>query len=302
MRIMNYEAENLFCTGWADYALIDSGAGRKLERFGPYHFIRPEPQALWAPFRDEQIWHAHDGMFNAQNDETGRWVMRKTLPPKWEMQFEALRFYAQPTPFRHLGFFPEQSPHWQWAAEQSRNFTQKYQRPLKLLNLFAYSGLASLHAAQAGAEVTHVDASKKAIAWAFDNRNLSGLEQHPIRFITDDAMQFVKREIRRGRTYDAIILDPPKYGRGPKGEIWQMYEHLPALLTSCRALLSATPQFVILTLYAIRLSRLALLSALADSLAGLGGGISAGELAIREERTHGRAIGQALYARWAGAA
>jgi 23S rRNA (cytosine1962-C5)-methyltransferase len=169
-----------------------------------------------------------------------------------------------------------------------------------LLNLFAYSGLASLHAAQAGAEVTHLDASKKAVAQAFENRDLSALSTAPIRFITDDASRFVEREIRRGHHYDGIMLDPPKYGRGPKGEIWRLEEHLPTLLAGCRALLSDTPLLFIATIYAIRTSTSAVQSAVGDALAGMGGIFQAGELAIREEREEGRTIGQALYVRWSG--
>lgn len=285
---------NLLSTGWSDYALIDSGDGRKLERFGPYHIIRPEPQALWSPYWDEKIWQNHVAEFTAQ----GQWNIADNLPEKWEMQFETIRFFAMPTAFRHLGFFPEQSPHWQWVAQHINTFIKTHHRPPRLLNLFAYSGVASLHALAAGAEVTHIDASKKAIAYAFDNRSLSGLDDAPIRLITEDATRFVEREIKRGQAYDGIIIDPPKYGRGPKGEIWQTTDHLPTLLKQCRSLLSPTAQFMIITLYAIRTSTLAVHSALADITDGLAGKIDSGELAITEDRPKGRTIGQALYARW----
>ena len=298
----------LFPENWPAYTLLDSGHGRKLEAFGPYRFIRPEAQALWAPFLDDSEWSHVDGIFASDrsddNDEAsdgrGRWKLSPALPESWEMSYEDLRFVAQPTPFRHLGFFPEQSPHWLWTADQIKAFRSRHQRAPRLLNLFAYSGLASLHAAQAGAEVTHLDASKKAVAQAFENRDLSALSDAPIRFITDDASRFVEREIRRGRHYDGIMLDPPKYGRGPKGEVWRLEEHLPDLLAGCRALLSDTPLLFIATIYAIRTSTSAVQSAVGDALAGMGGILQAGELAIREEREAGRAIGQALYVRWSG--
>jgi len=284
--------------GWQDYALIDSGDGRKLERFGRFHFIRPEPQAMWAPFFDHSLWEQADGIFTASAEDKGRWQLSAHLPEKWDMQFENIAFHAMPTPFRHLGFFPEQSPHWQWCEKKIAGFIDTYGRAPRLLNLFAYSGLASLHAARAGAEVTHIDASKKAIAQAFDNRALAGLEDAPIRFITEDAGRFVEKEVRRNRVYDGIMLDPPKYGRGPKGEVWQIHEDLPRLLHGCQQLLSDTPLLFIITIYAIRTSTSAVYSSIADLLAGYDGQLEAGELAICEDRDGGRMIGQALFVRW----
>lgn len=285
-------------TGWQDYALIDSGNGRKLERFGRFHFIRPEAQAMWQPFFEEDVWNKADGIFTASAEDRGGWQLSAHLPDSWDMQFEDIAFQAMATPFRHLGFFPEQSPHWQWCEQKIKGFIDRYGRAPRLLNLFAYSGLASLHAARAGAEVTHIDASKKAIAQAFDNRSLAGLEDAPIRFITEDASRFVEKEVRRHRTYDGIMLDPPKYGRGPKGEIWQIHEDLPRLLQGCQQLLSDTPLLFIITIYAIRTSTSAVYSSIADLLAGYDGQFEAGELAIAEDREHGRLIGQALFVRW----
>ncbi len=287
--------------GWQDYALVDSGDGRKLERFGRYHFIRPEPQALWKPYFDDSIWGAADGVFAPSGDEKGQWKCKPHLPERWEMGFENLRFHALPTPFRHLGFFPEQSPHWQWTAEKIKAFIAHYGRAPKLLNLFAYSGLASLHAAQAGAEVTHIDASKKAIALAFDNRSLSKMDKAAIRFITEDAGRFVEKEQKRGKRYDGIMLDPPKYGRGPKGEVWQLNDDLPILLEKCKTLLSDEALLFIVTIYAIRTSTNAVRSAIHDLLGELQGNLEAGELTIAEDRPDGRMIGQALYARWSSA-
>lgn len=290
---------------WQDYALIDSGHGRKLERFGRYHFIRPEPQALWAPHFEPAIWDKAEGVFAPSGEDKGQWQLKTHLPERWEMQFEHLRFYALPTPFRHLGFFPEQSPHWQWTAEKIKRFITLYGRAPRILNLFAYSGLASLHAAHAGAEVTHIDASKKAIALGFDNRGLSGMQDAPIRFITEDAGRFVEKELKRGRQYDGIMLDPPKYGRGPKGEVWQINDDLPHLLQNCASLLSEEAAFFIITIYAIRTSTSAVRSAIMDILRpemmSDHTSFEAGELCIAEDRPDGRLIGQALYTRWASA-
>ena len=294
----------LYPQGWTDYELLDSGGGEKLERFGPYLFIRPEAQAHWPRFLEASVWQSAHGRFVASSEDSakgGRWQLQKTLPERWEIGFDGLRFTALPTAFRHLGFFPEQSVHWRWCAGQIADFIARHHRPPRLLNLFAYSGVASLHAAAAGAEVTHLDASKKAVSMAFDNRNLSGLQEAPIRFITDDAMGFLQREARRGRHYDAIILDPPKYGRGPKGEVWQLERDLHPLLQACRALLSDSPLFVVATLYAVRLSALAAHEALAAGMAGISGQTESGEIAICENRPAGRAIGQALFARWLAA-
>lgn len=292
---------------WHDYALIDSGHQRKLERFGKFHFIRPEPQAMWSPRLDESAWNA-DGVFvashsDADNNDGGGWQLQSNLPSEWLVTYQKLRFYARPTPFRHLGFFPEQATHWNWCAEaiKERLASQPDKRP-RILNLFAYSGVASLHAAAAGGDVTHLDASKKAVAQAFENRDASDMQNAPIRFITDDAMRFVEREIRRGRHYDGIIMDPPKYGRGPKGEFWRIEEDMPALLKACRNLLSDTPLFMVLTIYAIRASSLAAHYAMAEATAGLGGRVTSGELAVQEETRKGcgspRVVSQANFARW----
>ena len=286
---------------WQDYALLDSGDGLKLERFGPYSFVRPEPQALWPKRLDEKIWAKAAGRFLASSDDPekgGKWQLSSDLPDKWVMSYDNVKFYASPTPFRHLAFFPEQSGHWQFCALKIKAFQAKHNRAPRMLNLFGYTGVASLHAAAAGAEVTHVDASKKAITQAFENRDLSGLQEARIRYITDDCMKFVAREIRRGNHYDGIILDPPKYGRGPKGEIWRLEEQLPELLSLCASLLSEDAIFMILTIYAIRTSTLATHSAVAEALSGRDGEITSGEVGIIETQNNPRAIGQALFVRY----
>ena len=292
---------------WHDYELLDSGDLKKLERFGKFRFIRPEPQAMWQPRLDAGAWVA-DGVFqpdknDPKNNVSGGWNLSKNVPDCWQMQYQKLRFLARPTPFRHLGFFPEQAAHWNWCAEKIHKFQQRHNRRPRILNLFAYSGLASLHAASAGAEVTHVDASKKAIAQAFENRDICGLEDSPIRYITDDASGFVAREIRRQRAYDGIIMDPPKYGRGPSGETWRIEEGLRPLLGQAANLLSSDALFLVLTIYAIRTSSVAAHFALLDALKDRPGFIETGELAIEEAALPGRDtrrfVSQANFARWA---
>ena len=302
---------------WLDYELLDSGNLTKLERFGSYRFIRPEPQAMWQPHVNVKEWQA-DGVFVPGKSQSniqksggeGRWQLSERLPSEWQLRYQSLRFLARPTPFRHLGFFPEQAAHWDWCADAIKAFIAYHNRPPRILNLFAYSGLASLHAAAAGAEVTHLDASKKAVANAFENRELCGMQDAPIRFITDDATSFVNRELRRKKRFDGIILDPPKYGRGPKGEFWRIEDHLTPLLKKCYQLLSQDALFMVLTIYAIRASSLAAHNALADLFSGKGGVLESGELAVRESSViHGdptpspeeaarRFVSQANFARW----
>ena len=289
--------------GWHDYRLLDSGHGQKLEEVGGFRFIRPEPQAFWAPHLPAQDWAEPAGVFvsgSRDQDEGGKWELSPSLPSEWSISFEDIRFLAMPTPFRHFGFFPEQSRHWQWCAEMIKaRIKATGTRPL-MLNLFGYTGVASLHAAKAGAEVTHVDSSKKAIAQGFANRDHANMTDAPIRYITEDARSFVAREKRRGRRYDGIILDPPKYGRGAKGEIWRLEDDLSDLLVSLKPLLSDQPLFMVLTSYAIRASFLSLHHLMADTLQDMGGLVTSGELAIAEDRPDGRRLGQAIFSRWQG--
>lgn len=280
----------------ADYALIDSGNGRKLERYGPYRIIRPEGQALWKPTLSQKIWDDIDAIFTGNRDEegVGRWHFpKKTLDETWPLSWNGLSFLGRFTSFRHVGVFPEQDAHWRSIEEQIMNAN----RPIKLLNLFGYTGIASLIAARANADVTHVDASKKAITWAKTNQERAGLSDRSIRWICDDAVKFVKRELRRKKTYDIILLDPPAYGRGPNGEIWQLFDHLPEMINNCRKLLSDKPIAVILTAYSIRISFYALHTLMRDEFVNLGGKIESGELILREE-TAGRALSTSLFSRW----
>ncbi|MEO1967672.1 MAG: class I SAM-dependent methyltransferase [Sphingomonadaceae bacterium] len=277
--------------GWADYGLLDSGDGRKLERYGPYRFIRPEAQALWTPRQAE--WAA-DGEFVPASDEDGggRWQFARPVPEDgWELGWNHTRFTAQCTPFRHLAFFPDMAPVWEWMGAQLAGRTDA-----ETLNLFGYTGVGSLALSPFG-RVTHVDASKKSVAQARENAALSGLEDAPIRWLTDDAAKFAAREVRRERRYDGIILDPPKFGRGPKGEFWRIEEGLAPLVSDCRQLLDADSRFLFLTVYAVRMSSLALGGLLAELFEGLPGVIEHGDLAVREEGD-GRILPTAIFARW----
>jgi 23S rRNA (cytosine1962-C5)-methyltransferase len=280
--------------GWADYELLDSGGGRKLERFGRYRVVRPEPQCLWRPRLDEGDWAAADAVFDPDGeDDAGRWRCAGETPGPFALSWRSVRFKARFTPFRHLGFFPEQAANWAWLAER----IPAAARPLRLLNLFAYTGVASLACAAAGASVTHVDASRRAVAWARENADLSGLTDRPIRWLAEDARKWVARERRRGALYDGIILDPPKYGRGPGGEVWKLLEDLPELMRGLASLLSPDASFVLVNTYAERISGLALAGLIAEALAGRGGRVSWGELALAEAGGN-RAIGVSFFARW----
>jgi 23S rRNA (cytosine1962-C5)-methyltransferase len=274
---------------WPDYGLIDSGGGRKLERYGPWRFIRPEPQAMWRPAAAE--WVA-DGEFVGGSDEEGggRWQLQPQVPARWLLARGAVRFHASNTAFRHLAFFPDMGAQWDWAAARLRP-------GMKLLNMFGYTGVGSLVAAAAGAEVTHVDASKKAVASARENAALSGLDGAPVRWLVDDALKFLRREVRRGSRYHGILLDPPKYGRGPDGEVWSLERDLPELVHLARQLLADDAAFLVLTVYAIRLSALALQALLDEAMAGAGGGIEAGDMGVREE-ARGLILPTAIFARW----
>lgn len=288
------------CAGWDSYRLLDSGAGRKWESFGPHSFIRPEPQALWQPRVDN--WQA-DGEFIPGSDEDGggRWQFSGQfsgqftgrLPDDgWELTWNEVRFTARPTPFRHLQFFPDMAPVWDWMRGALDGMTEA-----ETMNLFGYTGLGTLAQSQHG-KVTHVDASKKSVAQARENAALSGMADRPIRWLTDDAAKFTAREVRRGKRYDGIILDPPKFGRGPEGEVWRLEEHLPGLVADCAKLLDSDSRFLFLTVYAVRMSSLAIAGLLEEALGHLPGVIEHGDLAVREEGEGGRLLPTAIFARW----
>ena len=281
---------------WSDYGLIDSGHGRKLERYGRFRFIRPEPQAMWAPAQDD--WQA-DGEFVPGSDEEGggRWFYERPVPAEgWPLEWREVTFQSSCTPFRHLGFFPDMAPVWEWMRGRIADKVSAVDQA-QVMNLFGYTGVGTLAMAATGAQMVHVDASKKSVAQARANAALSGLEDRPVRWIVDDAAKFVAREVRRGRRYDGILLDPPKYGRGPDGEVWRLEEDLPGLIAHCRQLLDADSRFLFLTVYAVRMSALAIGELLRQAFADLPGTVEAGELVVREE-ARGLMLPTAIWARW----
>jgi 23S rRNA (cytosine1962-C5)-methyltransferase len=281
--------------GFPDYALLDSGAGRKLERFGKVVVDRPEPQALWTPRLERGVWNKAPAVFSGEDEEEkGRWRIDGNVPDSWPVTVQGVTMLCRLASFRHMGLFPEQLPHWQWMLKQLKEIRDE---PPRVLNLFAYTGAASLIAAAAGAHVTHVDASKKAIAWAKENQAASKLGSAPIRWMLDDALKFAAREVRRGKTYHLILVDPPKFGRGPDGEVWELFEHLPALLKDCAQLLAPGRASLALTVYAIRASALAFDQLTREVLAARGGTFASGELAIREA-DGGRLLPASLFTRW----
>ena len=273
---------------WADWGLIDCGHGRKLERYGAVRVIRPEPQAMWAPAAED--WQA-DAEFIPGSDEEGggRWVQHRPVPRSWPLSRGNVRFHASLTPFRHLGFFPDMAPQWDWMRARANG--------VEIMNLFGYTGVGTLLLSEAGARLTHVDASKKSVEGGKANAALSGLTERPIRWMIDDAAKFTAREVRRGRRYDGILLDPPKFGRGPTGEVWRLEEHLPPLLADCRKLLDADSRFLVLTVYAVRMSALSIGELVRQVLADQGGTVECGEMAVREE-TRGLLLPTAIFARW----
>ncbi|MGH6953471.1 MAG: class I SAM-dependent methyltransferase [Alphaproteobacteria bacterium] len=285
-------------TGFADYALLDSGHGRKLERFGRFTLDRPEPQALWRQALPPEAWLRADATFKAdkgdEESDGGRWRYVRDLPRTWPVEVMGLTLLCRLMSFRHLGLFPEQLPHWEWML--ARLAEVKRERP-RVLNLFAYTGAASLLAARAGAEVTHVDASKKAIQWAKENQAAGKLGEVSIRWLVDDARKLVARERRRGRTYHMILVDPPKFGRGPAGEVWDLFAHLPGFMKDCAGLLAPRHAALVLTVYAIRASALAFDQLCREALAERGGEFESGELAIRA-RDGGNAVPTSLFPRW----
>jgi len=273
-----------------------------LERYGAYTLIRPEPLATWRPAVPREEWDAAHAAFEPTGKAgQGRWAFRAPVESPWQMRYGALCFRVELTASRHVGVFPEHAVHWDWIQARARAGTARGGRPIRVLTLFCYTGLASLAAALGGAEVTHVDASRRAVSVGRENQSLSGLQDRPIRWIVDDALKFVQRERRRGVRYDAIVMDPPKFGRGPKGEVWEFFQRFPALCAACRAILSDEPCFVLLTAYAKRASAPDLRRQIARTVAGWAGRFEVGELETVEESA-GRVIPHSLSIRWSAAA
>ncbi len=286
-----------------DYELLDSGEGAKLERYGSFVLSRPDPEALWKKGRADSEWEAADLKFTRKGDRTTpREIMierlREGVPHDWSIGFGDLTFSIRPTSFKHTGLFPEQLPNWQWTKEKIEKYKSSYDRPISVLNLFAYTGGATIAAAKAGAEVCHVDGSKTAVAWARLNAELSGLKDAPIRWIVDDVIMFLKREIKRGRTYDAIIMDPPSFGHGPKDELWKIEEHFLELMKLCKETLSDQPLFLLINGYTAGYSSIAYENNLKDIMKDNKGTIEIGELTIQETATD-RLLPCGIFARWA---
>ena len=230
--------------GWQDYELLDCGSGEKLERWGGQILVRPDPQAIWETPRENRGWRSAQGRYHRSSSGGGHWEKEK-LPESWQVKYKDLTFQVKPMNFKHTGLFPEQAVNWDFAREK----IERAGRPVRVLNLFAYTGGATVACAASGAQVCHCDAAKGMVSWAKENARVSGLENAPIRWIVDDCAKFVEREIRRGRTYDAIIMDPPSYGRGPGGEVWKLEDNLFPFVRLCTQVLSERPLFVIINSY-----------------------------------------------------
>lgn len=273
-----------------EYELIDSGDGLKLERFGTYTVSRPEPHAIWQKSAPENVWNNADAVYHRTSDSAGTWEIRKNPPHPWTIRYKHLSFILKPTTFKHVGVFPEQAPNWDFLMQTIHS------KPLRILNLFAYTGGATLACLSTGAHVTHVDASKPSLTWARENAEASKLIDKPVRWIFDDAYKFVLREQRRGNTYDGIIMDPPHFGRGAKGEVWKLTHDLPKLLAACKTILSDTPALFLLNAYTVDLSAIAV-SRLTHELMGGHGTHEFGELCLKETASK-KLLPCGIFARW----
>ena len=277
---------------WKEYEVLDTSRGEKLERWGEYLLIRPDPQVIWETEKKHPGWRRPDAHYHRSTKGGGEWEFF-SLPEQWEIHYRDLTFRLKPFSFKHTGLFPEQAANWDWFSDKIR----KAGRPIKVLNLFAYTGGATLAAAQAGAAVTHVDAAKGMVQWAKENAAVSGLEEAPIRWLVDDCVKFAEREIRRGNSYDAVIMDPPSYGRGPKGEIWKMEDMVFSLIRLCTRLLSDRPLFFLVNSYTTGLSPAVLTYMMTIALASFGGRTEAQDLGLRVAST-GLALPCGASGRW----
>lgn len=274
-----------------DYELLDSGENEKLERYGKFVLSRPDPQALWNKNLSEKEWQKADAIFT--RDEKAGWKIKLGMPKEWQIELGELKFWIKPTAFKHVGIFPEQISNWDFM----RDLIKKSNREINVLNLFGYTGGATLACLEAGVKVCHLDGSKVAINWAKENAEISGLKDKPIRWILDDARAFIKREIKRGKKYEAIIMDPPAFGRGPDGELWKIEEHFLNLLELCKSVLSDKPLFFIINGYASGYSALAYKNNLDEIMKNFSGEIEIGELTIEESKSK-RLLPAGIFARW----
>ena len=277
-----------------DYELLDSGNGEKLELYGEYLLRRPDPEAMWEKSLESKAWEDAVLRFVRDGNKT-KWIIKNQVPKSWDVEYGGLKFIIKPTSFKHTGLFPEQLPNWEWMKKLiTKGFASK---KISVLNLFAYTGGATLACARAGAEVCHVDSSKVVVEWARDNATLSGLENAPIRWIIEDVLVFMKREIKRGRKYDAIIMDPPSFGHGPKDELWKIEEHFLLLMKLCDELLSDDPLFVLINGYTAGYSPIVYENNLKNLMRKYKGNIESGELVI-EESGSDRVLPSGIFARW----
>ena len=282
---------------WQEYRLLDTGHGMKMEKWGPHTLVRPDPQVIW-PRRGGPNWEQWDGLYHRSEKGGGRWEYRNQVPEKWNINYKplGLKFRISPTSFKHPGLFPEQAVNWQWCTDRIKD-TLKTGRPVNVLNLFGYTGGATCAAAKAGASVCHVDAAEGMVKWCRENANLSGLNKAPIRFITDDCLKFVRREIRRGKRYDGIIMDPPTYGRGTGGQMWKLEDHLWELLSECGQLLSDQPAFFLINAYTARLSPTVVTNLLSELMHKRKGTVTGGEVGLPIE-SDGKILPCGVYGRW----
>ncbi len=276
-----------------DYELIDSGDGEKLERFGMYTLRRPDPQALWNKSLEEKVWKEIANATFVREGDNAKWRMKDGIPKEWIIEMSGLKFLIKPTAFKHTGLFPEHEANWNWITEKIK----KAGRPIKMLNLFGYTGGATLAALKAGAEVTHIDGSKSVITWARQNTEFSKLEDKKAHWIEEDARKYVQREIKRGNKYDAIIMDPPAFGHGANNEVWKIEEDFTKLLEACSQILTPEPLFIIVNGYSAGYSAVAYENSLKEVTKNLGGNIEIGELTIEESKS-GRLLPAGIFARW----
>ncbi|MEA3325782.1 MAG: class I SAM-dependent methyltransferase [Chloroflexota bacterium] len=279
---------------WQDYELLDSGYGKTLERFGPYTLVRPEPQAIWSRGLPKEDWENADAlMVPTSGEHGGYWEYHRQIKQPWIIDYKGLKCEIHLSKSRHIGVFPEQASQWDWIEDQ----IQSADRPLRVINLFGYTGMATAAAARSGAQVTHVDASKHAVSWARKNLTLSGLGNAPVRWLVEDARKYLKREAKRKSYYDGVILDPPKFGRGPTGKVWSYLEDIADLLELCRQVLTPNPRFICLTSYAIQASALVPHQALGEIVRGFDGHVTSGEL-VTVDSSQGHILSHSLYAHW----
>ena len=281
---------------WKDYQLLDCGNGMKEEKWGPYTLVRPDPQVIWPRSGGLTRWTGWDGFYHRADAGGGKWEFPKQLPEHWNISYGALTFRIHPTSFKHTGLFPEQAVNWDWFSKKIRT-ARAAGREVSVLNLFGYTGAASVAAAAAGASVCHVDAAEGMVKWCRENAALSGLAAAPVRYIADDCLKFVRREIKRGRKYDAIIMDPPTFGRGSGGEMWKLEDHLWSLLSECQQVLTDRPLFLLINAYTARLSPTVVVNLLDGLMGSAGGRITCGEVGLPIQRD-GRVLPCGIFGRW----